>query len=435
MTVSPVLISLILGGFLFLLVLGIPVAFALGFVSIMVAAFLWEGSKGLFIIAANAFGFISSFTMVSVPLFLFTAEMLIHSNLSEEAFNALSRLLRRVPGGLIQGTLLGSAVFAATTGSSSANTAIAGRVTLPEMLRRKYDMPLASGSIVAGGALGILIPPSLSMILFGILAEVSIPKLFIGGVIPGILLTLAFMVYVGVRCSRNPRLAPAAAMTVSRRQELAGLWKVWPFAVLIVVIMGSIYTGFATVTEAAGMGAFATLLMCLAYRSLNWKGMKSSLSATIKTSCMVGWIITGAIAFGVVITYLGIPQRMTEFIVGAAIPPWAVIVAINVLLLLMGCFLDPASIITITVPIVVPIVMALGFDPLWFGVVFTVNMEMALLTPPVGMNLFVLKGISPPEVTMGTIIRGAWPFVVVQAIVLVITILFPPLSTWLPSRM
>lgn len=434
MTPSPLLITLILGGFVFLLALGIPVAFALGFVSIAVAMFLWEGSKGLFIIAANAFGFISSFTMVSVPLFLFTAEILIHSNLSEQAFNAMSRMLRRVPGGLIQGTLLGSAVFAATTGSSSANTAIAGRVAMPEMIRRKYDMGIASGSIVAGGALGILIPPSLSMILFGILAEVSIPKLFVGGVVPGLLLTLAFMIYVGIRCSRNPNLAPIA-VKVTRQEELAGLWRVWPFAVLIFVIMGSIYTGFATVTEAAGMGAATALLMGLAYRALSWKGLKASLSSTIKTSCMVGWIITGAIAFGVVITYLGIPQRMTEFIVGAAIPPWGVIVGINILLMIMGCFLDPASIITITVPIVVPIIIALGYNPIWFGVVFTVNMEMALLTPPVGMNLFVLKAISPPEITMGTIIRGAVPFVMVQAIVLVITIVFPQLSLWLPSKM
>ena len=426
---------ILLLGLLFLLALGMPIAFSLGVLS--TGAILILGKPELLtLVGQTAYTTPGSFVLVAVPLFILLAEVLAAAEMTNDLFEAASSWFGRIPGSLASGSVVGCAIFAALTGSSSANTAALGSVCTPEMLRRGYDKGLATGSVTAAGALGILIPPSILMIFYGSLTEQSVGELFIAGVIPGIMLAALFVIYITLRCLYNPKLAPASDRRLSWREKWRSTMKIWWALLIVGLMMGGIYSGVCTATEAAGIGAFVAMLLGLfVAKKLTMKKLKLAVLRTVWVTCMVLFIMVGAMIFGYFTTHLGIPQAIVNWVAQLQVSRWTIMVALNVVFLFLGCILDAASIVMITIPIIYPIITKLGFDPIWFGVVVTVNMEIGMITPPMGLNLFVMKGIVPPEVSFQDIVRGTLPFMVVQLIALALTIAFPELCLWLPRTM
>jgi C4-dicarboxylate transporter, DctM subunit len=302
------------------------------------------------------------------------------------------------------------------------------------MLKRGYDKKLATGSIAAGGALGVLIPPSILLIIYGIIAETSIGQLFIAGIIPGLLLVAWRIGYFLVLALLKPELAPRVR-GFTWRERFTSLWMVLPLAGLALFIFGALYTGMATPSEVAGVGALAALVICLCYRKLSWPVLKEALQRTTRTTCFILWILVAASAFGYVFSYLQVPQHLVEWVTGLGFNRYVVIVGINLMLFVLGCVMDPAAIIMVTVPIFAPMVEALGFDLIWFGIMFVVNMELAEITPPLGLNLYVMKAVAPPEVELKDIIKGSIPFMLLDIVGLAMVIIWPALVLWLPSQM
>ena len=333
-----------------------------------------------------------------------------------------------LPGGLGIATIFACAIFAAISGSSVATAVTIGAMAIPEMLKRGYDRKLVVGSVAAGGTLGILIPPSIPMILYGTITDESVGKLFMSGVVPGALLTLAFVAYIVFASWNKPREARAshAEKMKSLRENIWGL-------LLPVIIIGGIYTGIFTPTEAAAVGTvYALIITFFIYHSITIEDMPAILRSTIKTSCMIFAIMVGAMLFGYILTVLQVPQALMSLVTDGHFNKWIVLLGINIVLLILGCVLETVSIILITLPMLYPIIKALGFDPIWFNVVLLINMELALITPPVGMNLFVIKGISEDS-TIQDIISGAAPFAVIMILEIVVLCFFPGIATWLPS--
>jgi tripartite ATP-independent transporter DctM subunit len=310
-----------------------------------------------------------------------------------------------------------------------------GLIALPSMMKRGYHKNLAIGSIAAGGALGILIPPSIIMILYGAVAEVSIGKLFMGGILPGLLLCSIFIVYIFFRTLMNRDLAPPVQEKYTFKEKVIVLRGVFLPILLIFLVLGVIYGGVCTPTEASAVGAFGAIVCALVYGKLTWENLKTALWDTMKLNAMVFWIIIGALAFSHFLAYADIQDLIKETILALEVSPWLILISMQMVFFILGMFLDPAGIIMLTTPIFVPIVTALGFDPLWFGILFVINMEMAYVTPPFGFNLFILKGVVPPSISMTDIYRSILPFVVLQAICLALVMIFPEIALWLPSKM
>ncbi len=428
------LATIVLLALLALLSLGIPIAFTLCGVATLGILFTW-GPKGLLLLFNTAYGESTSFLLLAIPLFIFMANQLKFSGMGDDLYEMIYRWMGRLPGGLAVGTVMICAVFAAMAGISSVATISMGLIALPSMLNRGYDKDLAVGSIAAGGALGILIPPSIIMILYGAMAEVSVGKLFIGGIVPGVLLCLIFMTYIGIRSFFQKSIAPPIEETYSLRQKLVVLKGVILPVALILLVLGVIYLGICTPTEASAVGAFGAMACALCYGKLTWTNLKQSLWATIKINAMVFWLIIGAMAFSQFMAYAEIQGLIHDSIVSMDVSPWLILIAMQLVFFVLGMFLDPAGIIMLTTPIFVPIVTDLGFDPLWFGILFVINMEMAYVTPPFGFNLFIMKGIVPGNIGMTDIYRSIIPFVVLQALCLILVMVFPQLATWLPGLM
>ena len=416
-----------------LIFIGVPIAFSLGFVSLTLG-FILAGPRVLPLFSNLAFGQVNSFVIVAVPLFVFMAEIIIASGVSRDAFDMLSKWMGWIPGGLAAAAQIGCGIFAAVCGASTATTAVIGGMFVPEMLKRGYDAQLTTGSIAAGGALGVLIPPSLLMIVYGVLAQASIGQLFIGGVIPGLMLMSFFALYAVIRCILKPSLGPPLK-GITWSDRVRSTWKIFPLLALAIFVFVCIYSGITTATEAAGLGAFASLIMCIAYRRLSWQNLKSAFIKTAKTTSFIVWILVAAASFGFLLSYLRVPQNFVSFVLEHSFSPMTVLIAVNIILIILGCIMDPAGIIMVTVPILAPLMLALGFDLVWFGVMFVVNMELAEITPPLGLNLYIMKSVAPKEITLGTIIRGAVPFMILDVIALVLVIVFPQLVLWLPGTM
>jgi len=415
---------------------GLPVAFALGGLAVIFILVL-EGPGFLLTTVMNAYGGATNYLLVAIPLFVFMSSMLERAGLAEDFFDAVQKWVGGLRGGLAVGTLMMSVALAAMVGISAASTAILGLIALPAMLKRGYDKRISLGSIQAGGALGVLIPPSVLMIILGLFGELSVGRLFIGGVIPGILLGSLFIVYVLIRCTLQPSLGPSLPKEdrAGWRERLSSLRVlVFPVA-LILLVMGTIFAGVATVTEAAAVGAFGSVIVALVYRRLNWQRFKEACYATLKVSGMIMWIIIGAKLFTSVYMLIGAQSLIGDALTAVPGGAWATVVVMEVILIILGCFLDPGAITMISIPIFIPIVKSLGFDPLWFGIIFVIIMEMGYLTPPFGMNLFVMKGVAPEGVSMGDIYRSIVPFVMLQLLGLIIIMLFPALALWLPGLM
>lgn len=427
------LISLILIVLLIVLLgLGTPIAFCLGFLGVAgILAFLDIGV--LYQIAEVAADSGTSLFLLTLPLFVLMAEVVSFSGLGDDIYTAAHDWLSWLPGGLAISSIATCTGFAAISGSSPATAATVGLVSIPEMIKRGYNRYLAVGSIAAGGTLGILIPPSITMIIYGIITEVSIGKLFIAGIIPGIILALILSVSVALAVKIKPSLAPRSG-GVSWSQRFSSLKRVWAFVILAISIIGSIYAGIATPTESAAIGATLAILIALLYRRLTVKAMHGALLRTVAVTAMIMFLVIGGNVMAFLLSTLTIPQYVTETVNALQLSKWAIMAIINFILIIMGCLLDPMAIMVISLPIIFPIVMELGFDPVWFGIIITINVEMGMITPPVGLNLFILKG-SVPGINMKDIVGGSLPFLVLLLLGLVLIMAFPTLATWLPGRM
>ena len=412
---------------------GTPVAFALGLVAIgfLVAV---EGPIALANLADTLFAGLNDFTLVSIPMFVLMGAAVAASRAGADLYEALARWLWRVPGNLVVANIGACALFSALTGSSPATCAAIGKMGIPEMRRRGFPADLATGAIAAGGTLGILIPPSITMILYGIASETSIGRLFLAGVVPGLMLTGLFALWaVFVSLWRGERRPVGSGPSLAER--LAILPRVLPFLLVIVGVVWALYGGIATPSEAAGVGAVLCLvLVVLVYRVWRPRELWPILEATLRESTMILMIIATSILFGYMLSSLYVTQSIAQSIAALEVNRWVLLFWINVLLLVAGCFLPPAAIILMTTPIVLPILVAAGFDPVWFGVILTLNMELGLITPPVGLNLFVINGIAP-DVPLPTILKGALPFMLLMVVAIVILCLFPGLATWLPDQL
>ncbi|MFC2033140.1 TRAP transporter large permease subunit, partial [Chloroflexota bacterium] len=357
------------------------------------------------------------------------------SGIAENMYSMIYLWMGPVRGGLAMGTVLICTIVAAMTGISGTAAVTMGIIALPSMLNRKYDKKLAMGSIMAGAALGPLIPPSVIFIVYGMYAEVSVGRLFAGGIFPGLLLSALFCIYIATRSFLQKDLAPALPREErgTWKQKFVSLKSVILPALLILLVLGSIFTGAATPTEAAGVGALGALICALLTRRLTWEILKESSFRSVRTSAMSIWILFGATTFASVYTALGGGQMVTDFVGGLDISKWTIIIGMQVSLVFLGCFLDALSILMITVPVFLPIIKAIGFDPVWYGVVFCVNMELAYLTPPFGFNLFYMRGVAPKNITMGDIYRSVVAFLPLQLIGLILVIVFPKIILWFPD--
>lgn len=413
---------------LVLLFSGLPVAFALGLSGVAGMVLFLGGEGALAQLPIIGYKSLDDFVLTAVPMYILMSQILLTGKVGNDLFELANKWLRHLPGGLGVATVIACAIFAAITGSSVACAVTIGSIAIPEMLSRGYSRHLVLGTVAAGGTLGILIPPSIPMILYGAITDESIGKLFMSGVVPGVLLTIMFIGIV-VYSSRSLPLQEAASWD----ERLTALKKSFWGLMLPVIVVGGIYTGVFTPTEAAGVGTVYSLFITFfVYRTLGLKDLPEILRDTIQTSCMIFAIMIGASLFGFVLTILNAPQALTEYVAGLDMGRWMVFIAINILLLFLGCILESISIIFITLPILFPLIVRLGFDPIWFNVVMLINLELALITPPVGMNLFVLQGISPDS-KMTDIIKGVIPFGLVMALEILVLCFFPEIATWLPS--
>ncbi len=427
---------LLFGALILFLALGLPLAFVLGGVGVVGSYLLW-GDRGLYLITTQAYASMGKFTLLAIPLFIFMSMILERAGVADDLYTLMHRWMGPVPGGLAIGTVIICTIFAAMAGISGAATVSMGIIALPAMLNRGYDKTIAMGSISGGGALGILIPPSVPMILYATLTGVSIGGLFAGGILPGLLLATLFILYIGIRCHFQPALGPPLPVEerVSWREKLISLKAVLLPIMIIIMVLGSIYAGVCTATEASALGCVGAIISAVVYRKLNWTLIKESCFRTAALTALIIWILIGAYGFTAVYTGTGAHVLMEHIMMSIPGGRWAILFTMQIIFFILGCILDPVGIIMICTPVFVPVITALGFDPLWFGVLFIMNMEMGYLTPPFGFNLFYMKAIVPPGITMGDIYRAVVPFVILQGIGLIIVVIFPEIALWLPKLM
>jgi tripartite ATP-independent transporter DctM subunit len=419
-------VSLVLIGF------GVPVAMALAVVGIAGFTLINGLDSALFILGSAPFESLFPYSLSVIPLFLLMGVFSARCGLSTDLFQAANTLVGRFRGGLAMATICSCAGFGAICGSSLATVATIGRVALPEMRRAGYDDRLASASIAAGGTLGVMIPPSILLIIYGLLTEQSIGKLFSAAIFPGLLAVSLYAITVAVMVRVNPSLAGPPPR--DRRINWGALRRAWPVAAIFVVVIGGIQMGLFSPTEAAAVGAAGAVTLALLRRSLNREILWASMYETVSMTGMIAMIIVGAALFNAFIETTGLPQFLIGAVETSGLPPFGVLILVLVFYLVLGCFMDSMSMIMLTVPFVFPLISALGFDPIWFGILVVTVAELGLITPPVGMNLFVIQGVANDLATK-TVMRGILPFIVADVVRLALIILIPALSLYLPSRM
>ena len=426
--------TLVLVATLAMLLSGVPVAFGLGAISIAFL-FLFHGIDSMRVVAETFFSSLDDFTLVAIPMFVMMGAAIGSSPAGKDLYEALDRWLYRVPGGLVISNLGACAIFAALTGSSPACCAAIGKMGIPEMRRRGYPDDVATGSICAGGTLGILIPPSITFILYGIATETSIGRLFLAGVVPGLMLTGLFMMWTVFIIWKRGFRSHAIDFRYSWKEKFQSIPKIAPFVLIIFGVMYSLYGGVATPSEAAGVGAALCLILAIAiYRLVKPAQIWLILRDTMRESVMILTIIAAAVLFGYMLTSLYLTQMLAQAIADAHLNRWVLMGAINLFLLVSGFFIPPAAIILMTSPILLPIITAAGFDPVWFGVIVTINMEIGLIHPPVGLNIYIVNAIAP-DVPITTVMWGTIPYVLCMMLAIVILCFFPEIATWLPDHM
>jgi len=428
---------LLFSSLIILLLTGLPLAFCLGTVSLVYTYFLW-GPPAVMQLASTAFGASMNIILIAIPLFIFMANVLQFSGLADGLYEMIYSWSGRLNGGLAMGTVVICALFAAMSGISGAATVSMGVIAVPSMMKRNYDKFLSVGCVSAGGALGILIPPSVIMIIYASFTGVSVGKLFIAGVLPGLLLAGMFIVYIAIRCMLNPKLGPGLRPEERKNwnEKVKSLGSVILPVILIFSVIGSIFLGLATPTEAAAVGAVGSLVCAAVNRKLTWENFKDASRQSLIMTTMIAWIVVTAMSFSVIYTAVGAPDFLNSLIGATGLGRWSVLIIIQLMFFVLGMFMDPTGIVMITTPVYIPIIKALGFDPVWFGILFIINMEMGYITPPFGYNLFYMRSVVPQTVmSMKDIYVSVLPFIGIQALCLVIIILFPQIALWMPSLM
>ncbi len=426
---------LLLGGSTILLFIGIPVAFSFIAINLIGAVLFLGGDAGLHQLLRNSSAAVLNFSLTPIQLFILMGEVLFHTGLAIKVIAAVERLIRQVPGRLAVVAVVAGTVFSAISGSTIATTAMLGSLMLPIMLARGYHPTMATGPIMAIGAVDMLIPPSALTVLLGSLSGISISKLLIGGVVPGLILSVAFVVYIIARVSADPALAPATPI-----DKLSGWARfdplvryVLPLVSIFVVVVGAMSGGIATPTESAALGALATMALAAVYGALSFAAVAKALHGTIAISGMILFIILGATTFSQILSFSGATEGIVSAVFGHQLSPFAILAGMMSLLIFLGLFVDQVSMMLITLPVFMPIVQRLDIDPIWFGVLYLICMQLGLLLPPHGLLLMTMRGVAPPQVTMADIFRAVVPYVVLSLILLAVITMFPAIATWLPA--
>ena len=383
--------------------------------------------------ATTIWGASSSWTLTALPLFVWMGEILFRTKLSENLFEGLSPWMQKLPGGLVHVNVVGCALFAAISGSSAATVATVGKMSIPELRKRKYPESILLGSLAGSGTLGLLIPPSIILIIYGVTVQESIAKLFIAGIIPGIMIALIFMTYVMIWSSINKKSMPTFKQDFTLMEKVRKSGKLIPVILLIVSVIGSIYTGIATATEAASLGVVGALILSYFQKSLSLKTFKESLLGATKTSCMIAFILAGATFLSLAMGFTGLPRNLALWIEGMELSPYVLIFVLMIFYIILGMFLDGISAVVLTMAIIEPMIRQAGFDMIWFGVFLVIVVEMAQITPPVGFNLFVLQGMANKD--MGYIARSAFPLFLLMIFAVILVVIFPEIALWMPEQM
>jgi tripartite ATP-independent transporter DctM subunit len=431
------ILLIILFGLLALFAIGVPVSFSFLFVNMVAAFFLWGGQKGLDQFILSIYGSVINFTMLPVPLFILMGEVMFRSGLAPRMIETLDKWLGRLPGRLSLMAVMSGTLFSTLSGSSMASTAMLGSILVPEMEKRGYKKPMSLGPILGSGGLAIMIPPSALGVILASLARFSVGELLIAIIVPGLIMAGLYGAYVTMRCFLQPSLAPPYSVAYFPLSDkiLTSIRYVVPLGSVVFLVVGLIFLGIATPTEAAALGAAGCFVLAFLYRGLKWEVVKRSFVGTIRTSVMIFLILSASVAFSQIMAYTGATSEMVEFVSRLPLPPLMLVVAMQIVMLVMGTFLESLPIMMITIPIFLPIIKALGIDPIWFGVVMLLNMEMATTSPPFGLCLFVMKGVSPPGTTMRDIYLAAVPFLLCDSIAMALIMIFPSLVLWLPGFM
>ena len=418
-----------------ILVTGLPIGFCLAFSGI-VGTILFMGPAGLLQMGTIPFSYTNGFSLLAIPMFVLMGNILLEYGIGSVLFELVNRLVGKTSGGLAMAATVMSALFGFACASSSASCATIGGNTQPEMEKRGYDRRLSVGVLAIAGSLAIMIPPSIIMVVYSILSDTSLGKVMIAGIIPGLLLTAMIMTYIFIRVTIDPKLAPINENSYSMKDKLKSLVGLLPLAVLFLSIIGGLFFGLWDAIEASAVGVFMALVICIIYfRHLSWKALKRALVGSVNTTVMIYMLIVGGNLLAYVFYVTGLQGMIGDFVVGLGVPGWAVIIVMGIILMLMGTFLDVIAMLTVTVPIFLPVIIKMGYDPVWFGIVATLFSEMAMITPPVGVNLFVIQGIAPKGTSLKDVAYGAAPYVGVIWLLAILLIMFPGIAMYLPSLM
>ena len=430
------ILILIVGIFMLLLAAGLPVFLAFTVVDVVGIYLFWGGSKGLEQLIHSIFSSISSFVLLPVPLFVLMGELLFHSGVFVKALETLDKWMGRIPGRLCMLSVGGATLFSTLSGSSMGTSAMLGSLLLPEMGKRGYHKTIAIGSCMSG-ALAMIIPPSALAVVLGSLMEISIGKLLISGILPGLLMAAMYLTYIMLRCALQPSIAPdyVPQKTPWPDKIKSFLKHVLPFGAIIFVVTGLIFAGLATPTESAGMGVVTTAAVVAVYKKLNWGIIKRSVDSTLRITVMMFMILTGSTAFSQILAFTGASKGLVELVVSFPLPHIMIVAVMQGLMIVLGTFMEPVSIMMVTFPIFVPIIKALGFEPIWFGLLTLMNMEIGMKTPPFGLCLFVMKGVVPEGTTMMDIYKSVVPFVLIDMGAMLLILIFPSIAMVLPSFM
>jgi tripartite ATP-independent transporter DctM subunit len=422
-------LTLILGGVVFVMALGVPVAFAFLIVT-TIGVYALQGGGGAFLqLILSIYSSVSSYGLVPIPLFILMGVVLWHSNIGQQAVDAIDKWIGRVPGRLSLLTIASGSVFSALSGSTMANTAMLGSLLMPQMTKRGYSLGMSMGPIMAGGGLAMMIPPSALAVILASIGKISIAKVLIAAIVPGVLMAILYTIYIVMRAVRHPDEAPSYTIAATTTGEkLLGIVKyLLPLGFIIFSVSGLIVLGVATPNEAAALGAISSLLLAAAYRKLTWSLLKKSLLDSVKITAMTFAIMAAATGFSQILAFSGATRGLLDAVLGLEVSPIVLVIGMNLIVLFLGCFMDQIAIMLITLPIFMPIVNSLGLDPVWFAIIMLVNLETALMTPPFGLLLFIMKGVAPANTTFAQIYASAMPYVLLNIVAMALLIAFPTL--------
>lgn len=430
---------LLIGGlgilaFLILIMFRMPIAYAMALVGFLGYSYLSSMDVAFRVVSKDIYSTFSSYSLSVAPMFIFMGLLAFRSGLGTTLFSFSYKLVGHLPGGLAMATQATCALFGAICGSSTATAATIGSISIPEMRKYKYNDSLSTASVAAGGALGVLIPPSVIFIVYGIASEQSIGQLFAAGVIPGIILTLLYMITIYFLTLKNPSLGPAGPRS-SWKERIFALWELWEVALIMIISLGGLFAGWFTPTESGAIGAGSVLAFTLVQKRLSWQGFSEAVLETTRTTAMIMLLIGSATIFGRFMAVSRVPFELATWVGIVELPPFVVMLIILGISLILGCFIDALALVMLTTPIFYPVVVnTLGYDPIWFGVVMVIVVSMGVITPPVGMNVYVIKGVAP-EIPLEVIFKGIWPFLIAQVVFVVLLLAFPSIATFLPNAL